>query len=277
MTTRLISAGIGLVITLIVLFLHSTVVLPIVVGILAVIMQYEFLRSNRLFKYRAAVGASLAFSLLYPIFCVGTLAKFKMLLFFVCFTAVFLEYILRKTTLYMRSFFAITAGMLMIPLSLSTLVMLNHCHEQFGIIYVVFALAGGWIADSGAYFVGSAIGKHKLCPEVSPKKTIEGLAGGILADILFFILFAVIYAAIQSKKGITLVYSMPMMIVLGLFSAAASTIGDLTASVLKRQLEIKDYGNIMPGHGGLLDRFDSVLLVAPLIYAFVTAFGIFSV
>ena len=277
MTTRLISAGVGIVITLIVLFLHGTIVFPIVVGILGLIMQLEFLRANRLFKYRAASGASLVFSLLYPIFSVDVVHNFQPLLVVICLTVVFFEYILRKTSLYMRSFFAIMTGMLVIPLSLSTLVRLNHGNETFGIIYVLLVLTGAWIADSGAYFVGSALGKHKLCPAVSPKKTIEGLVGGIAADVLFFIVFVLIYAAIMAKKGIIVTYSMPAMVVLGALCALAGTVGDLTASVLKRQLEIKDYGTIMPGHGGLLDRFDSVLLVAPLVYAFVTAFGIFGI
>lgn len=277
MTTRLISAAVGIVITLVVLLLHNTIVFPIAVGIISLIMLMEFYKVNRLFKYRAATGAGMLFALLYPICLLGSASRFKMLLMVLCIIAVCGEYIFRKTAMYMRSFFAVVTGMFVIPFSLSTAVYLNNAHEQHGIIYVLLALAGAWIADSGAYFVGSAFGKHKLCPEVSPKKSIEGFVGGIVSDIVFFALFNVIYAGVASSKGMTVSFSWVSTILVAICCAVLGTVGDLSASVLKRQLEIKDYGNIMPGHGGLLDRFDSVLLVMPFLYAYISAFGFYTV
>lgn len=275
MITRLISAAVGIVITLIVLFLHNTVVLPIVVGILSLIMVLEFFKVNHVLKYRAATGAGMLFALLYPIIAVGTLSKYKMLLILVCTLVVCGEYVFRQTQFLMRSFFGVIAGMYLIPMAMSTLVTLNNSHEQHGVIYVVLALCGGWIADTGAYFVGSALGKHKLCPTISPKKTIEGLVGGIVSDIIFFALFSAIYASVCEAKEMPISVPWASTLIIGVMCALLGTLGDLTASVLKRQLDIKDYGNIMPGHGGLLDRFDSVLMVAPFLCAYITAFGFF--
>lgn len=276
MTTRLISAGIGVVIALIVLFLHNTVLFPIAVGIVSFLLLLEFYHANLLFKYRLATIGGMLFALCYPMIAVDTAARFKPLLVIVCILCIFGEYIFRKTTLGMRSFFALVTGTILIPFAASTLVLLNRSHEQHGILYVVLALGGAWIADSGAYFVGNAFGKHKLCPTISPHKTIEGFAGGITTNIVFFVLFNLIYGAICTKQGTPITYSWVSTILLAVLCALLGTIGDLTASVLKRQLGIKDYGNIMPGHGGLLDRFDSVLLVAPFFCAYVTAFGFYN-
>lgn len=277
MATRLISAAVGIVIALCVLFVHGTLLFPIAVGIVTLILQLEFFRVNHLFKYRIATISTMLYSLLYPLFAVGTLARYRLLLTFLGVCGIFAEYIYRQTTCYMRSFFAMVTGMFLLPYGMSSMIILNQSHEQHGIIYVVMALGGAWVADTGAYFVGSYLGKHKLCPTISPKKTIEGLIGGVAADVLFFILFTVIYASIQNSRNITTSFSWVHIIVVSLCCGLLGTAGDLTASVLKRQLEIKDYGTIMPGHGGLLDRFDSVLLVGPFLCAYINAFGYFGI
>ena len=141
--------------------------------------------------------------------------------------------------------------------------------------YVVLALMGAWIADSGAYFAGRFFGRRKLCPEVSPKKTIEGFIGGIVCNVVVFLIFNMVYAAIMKHQGTPITYSVFSTALLAMACAVLGTVGDLSASVLKRQLEIKDYGTIMPGHGGVLDRFDSVLLVLPFFSAYITAVGLF--
>ena len=261
MITRLISAAVGIVITLIVLFLHNTVVLPIVVGILSLIMVLEFFKVNHVLKYRAATGAGMLFALLYPIIAVGTLSKYKMLLILVCTLVVCGEYVFRQTQFLMRSFFGVIAGMYLIPMAMSTLVILNNSHEQHGVIYVVLALCGGWIADSGAYFVGSALGKHKLCPTISPKKTIEGSVFGLLGGCAWGV---VVYFLQTIWAG-----DAPLLVVLilGIVCAVLGQIGDLFASILKRWTGIKDFSSLIPGHGGIMDRLDSILLCAPVVFA----------
>lgn len=131
---------------------------------------------------------------------------------------------------------------------------------------------GAWVCDTFAYFTGKFFGKHKLIPEISPKKTVEGSIGGIVFTMGAFALYGLIL-----QKGFdyvlsgNLVMNYMIFILLGLGAAIISQIGDLIASAVKRQYNIKDYGFIFPGHGGILDRFDSVMLVAPAIYMFFIA------
>ncbi len=275
MATRLISAGIGIVLALIVLFLHNTVLFPIVVGIVAAIGLFELYRALRLQRYPVSFAAGIIYALAAPSMAVGSLAKFRMLLTVICLAVMMVDYIRHKTKMAARSFFGMVMGMFLIPGALSSAVVLNFSHEKHGVIYVVLALMGAWIADSGAYFAGSFLGRHKLCPEVSPKKTIEGFVGGIVCNVVVFILFNIVYAAIMEQQGTPITYSVFATALLAMACAILGTVGDLTASVLKRQLEIKDYGTIMPGHGGVLDRFDSVLLVLPFFSAYITAVGLF--
>lgn len=122
------------------------------------------------------------------------------------------------------------------------------------LIWLVFLAAFG--TDIMAYFTGRALGKHKLCPNLSPKKTIEGAVGGTLSSMVFCGLFG--YFVVDGMLW--------QCVVIGLVGSVAAQLGDLSASAFKRQMGIKDYGNLIPGHGGILDRFDSVLFTAPLIY-----------
>jgi phosphatidate cytidylyltransferase len=126
-----------------------------------------------------------------------------------------------------------------------------------GLVYVFFALFIIWATDSGAYFIGRAIGKRKLWPDISPNKTIEGSIGGIICALIvavIFLIFTDINAAFLQLIIITIVLS------------AFAQIGDLVESALKRHYGVKDSGNILPGHGGILDRFDSLLFVLPLMH-----------
>ncbi len=130
---------------------------------------------------------------------------------------------------------------------------------DYGIlVWLIFLTAFG--TDIMAYFTGYAFGKHKLCPDISPKKTIEGSIGGTLGSIL--------------HCGVFGYFVVPELLIhclfIGLLGGIVSQLGDLTASIFKRKLNIKDYGNLIPGHGGILDRFDSVLFTAPIIYYYIT-------
>ena len=124
-----------------------------------------------------------------------------------------------------------------------------------------------WGSDTFAYFVGVKFGKHKLAPVLSPKKSIEGSVGGVIgAGVLTVVYFLVCdrLGFIPEENGAPPVAVTGFAI--GALSAAFSQVGDIAASTIKRQMNVKDYGNIMPGHGGILDRFDSVLFTAPMIY-----------
>jgi len=128
-----------------------------------------------------------------------------------------------------------------------------------GMVYVFYSLFMIWATDSGAYFIGKAMGKRKLWPEISPNKTVEGSIGGVICAIIVAILFGVfaeMNAAMLTLIGVT--------VILSIFGQ----IGDLVQSAFKRHFNVKDSGTILPGHGGILDRFDSLLFVLPLLNLF---------
>jgi phosphatidate cytidylyltransferase len=126
-----------------------------------------------------------------------------------------------------------------------------------GLINILYVFLIVWATDSGAYFVGRSMGKHKLWPEISPKKTIEGAAGGILLAALTGIIYHLITPFPHS-----------IIIIIGVTILASifGQIGDLVESALKRHYGVKDSGDILPGHGGILDRFDSLMFVFPLVH-----------
>ncbi len=130
------------------------------------------------------------------------------------------------------------------------------------LVWLVVITAFG--TDIMAYFSGYALGKHKLCPKISPKKTIEGSIGGTLGSIILCGLFGFFFA-----KELLI-----HCLIVGLLGGVISQFGDLTASVFKRKMGIKDYGNLIPGHGGILDRFDSVLFTGPLVCYYFTLIGV---
>lgn len=130
-----------------------------------------------------------------------------------------------------------------------------------GLYYLLLLLNFASVCDMGAYFVGVTIGKRKLCPEISPKKTVEGAIGGIVSSVIVTIIL--VFAFGMTRKLLpTVILTVPLCIV-GMF-------GDLFASVIKRAVGIKDYGNIIPGHGGVLDRVDSILFIAPVVFSLMT-------
>lgn len=128
--------------------------------------------------------------------------------------------------------------------------------------YVIVALfAATWCNDAGAYFVGIKFGKHKLAPVLSPKKTIEGAVGGVAGSIIAMVIFNLVTEGIFKVPCNT-----PALIFTGLGCSVLGPVADIATSAIKREFGVKDYGNLFPGHGGILDRFDSVLLTAPFVY-----------
>ena len=129
---------------------------------------------------------------------------------------------------------------------------------QDGHLLVWFIYIGAWGSDTCAYCVGKLIGKHKMPSKLSPNKTIEGCLGGVAGAALIGFIFAVVF---YDNKDIW--WQLPLI---GAVSSVISQIGDLAASAIKRNHDIKDYGNLIPGHGGILDRFDSIIFTAPVVY-----------
>jgi len=135
------------------------------------------------------------------------------------------------------------------------------------IIWIIFITA--WLSDTAAYFVGMRFGRNKLIPQVSPKKTVEGAIGGLLGSVAFNLIFGVVCSV-----GFDLSVNYFALICLALVAGVFSQLGDLAASCIKREYGIKDFSSLLPGHGGILDRFDSVLFVAPVVYYFAVIFSL---
>ena len=154
-----------------------------------------------------------------------------------------------------------------IPLFLSILADIHRLTN--GIYYLWIVFIGAFMTDTFAYFSGYFFGKHKLCPQISPKKTVEGSIGGSLCSVGIVLLYGLL---IDRQFGVEINYI--KLGVLGVLIAGVSQIGDLTASIIKRKYGVKDYGTIFPGHGGVLDRLDSIIATAPLVYVYITTVGL---
>ena len=140
------------------------------------------------------------------------------------------------------------------------MVFIDHIPYYNKMVWIVFLAAFG--NDTFAYFTGVLIGKHKITPKISPKKTLEGAIGGVIGGTICCGIFGIF-----AYKG-----HIVHCLIMGFFGAFFGMAGDLIASAFKRRMGIKDYGNIIPGHGGVLDRFDSVILVAPFVYYYILLF-----
>ena len=127
-----------------------------------------------------------------------------------------------------------------------------------GIYYLLLLFNFACICDMGAYFVGVTLGKHKLCPEISPKKTVEGAIGGVVSSVIITLVISLLFKKFSIA---VLILTIPLC-VLGM-------IGDLFASAIKRSVGLKDYSNLIPGHGGIMDRLDSIIMIAPTMFVLV--------
>ena len=160
-------------------------------------------------------------------------------------------------------------GMILLPIIISYafLCFVSHVNRDTSLFYVVLLFCWSAVADTGAYFVGVAIGKHKMAPVISPKKSWEGLIGGIVSSLLVTFLVCMLYQNCFDVKvnTIAVLIATPIFVLIGV-------LGDLTASLIKRKCEIKDFGKLIPGHGGVLDRFDSILMISAALSVMLSTF-----
>jgi phosphatidate cytidylyltransferase len=179
------------------------------------------------------------------------------------FALVFMEMMLSGMKLPFQALGVCFAGGLVLPFLLGAIGRIYMTENGRALALIPFAIA--FLSDSGAYFGGMLFGKHKLAPVVSPKKTIEGSVGGALGTIIGTVIIILAFEQMYSVdiNMLAAILITPVLSVIGM-------LGDLVMSAIKRTYGIKDYGNIMPGHGGVLDRVDSVLLVAPAFILFLS-------
>lgn len=288
MKTRIISALVGTVVLLGVLLCPNEWVFVAAMALLSAFAVWEFSYNTGILKNKATPLVSMLYSALSAFLLAAAqtvrsaatpawpmpadaLLPFALVLLagYVVFMLV-MAIAMRKQTAF-ASFAKAFLLTLYATLGFSCLAALRVAHFG-GLVSVVFVLVIAWMSDTGAYFSGVLFGKHKMAPVISPKKTWEGFFGGWVFAIGCAALFAVICNWAYASAAH---FSVLGFAVIALFLAPLSVLGDLLASLIKRRCGIKDYGNLMPGHGGVMDRFDSVVFIAPLLYAIMWVADIF--
>ncbi|WP_195276436.1 phosphatidate cytidylyltransferase [Anaerotruncus rubiinfantis] len=268
MKQRIISSAIGLVVLFLVLVLFETAVLNVAIMLIALIAVYELLaatgcwKANRLFS-----AVALVFSAVIPFISMSWIARNLILICYIFVVAIFSILLRNHMSFRIEQVAMGFMFCIMIPFSLTTIVYLrDRWGAALSIFYVLLALGSAWLSDTGAYFAGRAFGKHKLAPYISPKKTVEGAIGGAVFAEVMIQLVMWLYSLASAYFGHPISIHYGWLLAIVPFLSAVSILGDLSASVIKRQFGVKDYGSIMPGHGGVMDRFDSALMVIPLVF-----------
>jgi phosphatidate cytidylyltransferase len=266
MVKRLLSSFIGIALAIGVLFLSDTIVFNIAVSLISFIITYELLKANKCLDFKFQTGVCLGFAASMPIAAQNLSMELRYAFSLFCVFLLFCGMLRKHKSLSIEKLCYMIAVTILATLSITCLITLKNTSQLHGVCYVVLCLAGAWLGDAGAFFAGKKFGKHKLAPEISPKKTIEGAIGGVITVSIVFVIYSFCYAKFMTHFRMlnqTLEPNYLLIAGIGLVCGVLGIVGDLSASVIKRQTGIKDFGNIMPGHGGLMDRFDSVLFVAP--------------
>lgn len=242
-------------------------VLSVALSIVCVLMSYEALSARKLHKNIPLISVCILFSFAVPVL-INT--SFSFLLFYVFAIILCFLMIIKNDVLSLGDITYTFFTHLILTLGLSSILMLSNVLQGYTAFSFVLCVAIPWMADSGAYFAGVFLGKHKLCPKISPKKSVEGFVGGLIVGTLSSLLIGLVFSLIYKDVSFNYIN----LLILGFLGSIISVVGDLTFSIVKRSCNIKDYGSLFPGHGGMLDRFDSVLLVAPLVCVYCTYFNV---
>lgn len=239
--------------------------LPVVLSVLSMTALYEVIWATGLVKHRGILVLSMVLSGIVPIWTyLGQNTTCALVALFLYFCSLFLvamtsDFTVSVDKIATAGFFAIC-----IPYFFSAFIRIAQLPNDIGYFYLLTPLIASSASDTFAYFTGVTIGKHKLVPKLSPKKTIEGSVGGLLGAMLTYLVYGLL---LSLWFNITVSYF--ALAVYGVVGSAVAQIGDLSFSYIKRQQGIKDFGNIFPGHGGVLDRFDSTMFCAPVIELFI--------
>lgn len=257
MKVRLISAAVGVVLFILVVYIAPPWAALLAFSLICAIAAYEALHNTHVLE-----KSPLLWLCCLAAFCVPAATSYDIQyllpLVYVFTLLLFFWAVIHPEKITFEQIAQCYLGALIIPYLLSGVIRILVQYEK-GRIYLLAPFLAAWFCDSLAQITGMLFGKHKLIPKVSPKKTVEGSAGGVLGGIAGLLVYGFVirrYFDCQPDFG--------LLALGGLAGSLAGMLGDLAMSLLKRKSGIKDYGNIMPGHGGVLDRFDSVLFTAPL-------------
>ncbi len=259
MLTRILTSIVGIVLFLAIIF-APPIVLYVALFLLGAALLYETYRVMDV-KWQLQVVGFLAELILFAFFFINRVG-------IAFFGAIFL-FMTAVVVLWSKnnSKEVLPVGMVTLYI-ISAVLSLIVLRSNFNVFALLLPFVIAWLTDTGAYFTGYFLGKHKLAPEMSPKKTIEGAIGGII----FAVIATVAYGLIL--YGNFYMIGMIKYAIVGGVGAIVAQVGDLAASCIKRDFGKKDYGSLLPGHGGLMDRFDSVLFTAPYVLCMIIFFGI---
>ncbi len=255
MKIRLLTSAIGLIVFFAALF-SNEVIFSVAVLIVSLLGIFEIHNAIKADKKMMLVGLIVCCVIFAAAITNKLLVALIMCLGIYMFLTVFCYGKISVNKIYMSGFLSVV-----LSVSFSTLAVIYIEHNPLTVLLpFVFA----WITDSGAYLFGLTLGKHKLAPKLSPKKTIEGSVGGSVLCVVISVFY--MWLCKNYFNTVLIDGSYLKMGIISLFASVISQFGDLSLSAIKREYEIKDYGNLLPGHGGVLDRFDSMVFVIPFVY-----------
>ncbi len=275
MKTRIITGLVGLVVLIGWLFSMYTPVFAVVLAIVAAIGVYELTKAFEV-KNKIFQGMCLIVSLAVP-FYFEYKDKINLPLFPIVTAVVIISLIIMVLNFESLKFEQVACslcGSVFVPSALSCIILYRDVYLAFpeaykksdGIFFILFGFFCCWLSDTFAYFVGRKFGKHKLSPVISPKKTVEGAIGGVICTAA---LNAVLFLVFRKFFDLSAEVTLPIVLISSVCLSVISIFGDLAASTIKRHHGIKDFGNLLPGHGGVMDRFDSSCFVFPVLYSII--------
>lgn len=243
--------------------------LNLAIALISVLAVYELVQALGIAKQYALVLPSVLFAMGVFIAPVGLGTE---TLYYVYTVVMFIMLIRYNDTISFHHLIVLYSMTLMIPTMLSTILSLREFDDRHGMFYVIITIFSAWISDTGAFAAGSLWGQHKLCPKISPKKTVEGVIGGLILNVMAMLVFGYIFQVFFYGYQVNVSYL--SLLLIGVGGSVMSVLGDLSFSLIKRSCHIKDFGELIPGHGGILDRFDSVIFVSPFVYLLVQVFPV---
>jgi phosphatidate cytidylyltransferase len=256
--TRLLSGIILLAIALTVVSLGGNVLFAVIfiISMIGLMELYRIVKVNKAFPGMLGYATGIVFYLLLYF----QLQQYQLQLFIFFLMLLMFAYVFGFPKYSTEQITIVFFGLFYVSIMLSYIYQVR-IHED-GAILVWLIFIGAWGSDTCAYSVGMLLGKHKVAPKLSPKKSLEGCIGGVVGAALIGLLYALIF-----QKHIS-GFDNPLLdfAIIGAASSVISQLGDLAASAIKRNHNIKDYGTLIPGHGGILDRFDSIIFTAPIVY-----------
>lgn len=272
MKERVLTGLIGGLLVLISYLLCNTIYLNIAIALLSIIAVFEIQNVFKMLSNRYLMLLNAAFAAFIPFSFLDSTRVLTVSAVVIYIIVLFVIVEINKKPQLLTRIISVSAVSLIVIFALNCVYFIRDLGKtgvmdlvpEDRLLLITFALGAGWISDIGAYFVGVFFGKHKLCPNISPKKTVEGAVGGVLFWVLIASVAAYLHSLTVPVEIARINY--PALIVVSVIGSVLSIVGDLFASCIKRANGVKDFGNLFPGHGGVMDRFDSIVATAPYYY-----------